>query len=70
MRKIEMLRQYDIRRLTSAGVVSPVVLRNMDIYDYHETVRTMRNPVALTAARFGVDTRTVSNALRDMNSPV
>lgn len=70
MKKIELLRKYDIRRLTRAGVVSPVVMRNMEMYDYYQSCRESRNPAALTAARFGVDTRTVSNAVRDMQGRV
>ena len=53
-----------------AGIVSPVVLRNMDMFDYYQTCIETRNPVALTACRFGVDTRTVSNAVRDMQQVV
>ncbi|MBD5131940.1 MAG: hypothetical protein HDT28_05035 [Clostridiales bacterium] len=70
MKKIELLRTYDIRRLVKAGIVSPVVLRNMDMFDYYQTCIETRNPVALTACRFGVDTRTVSNAVRDMQQVV
>lgn len=70
MKKIELLRQCDARRLAKAGIVSTVIVRNMEIYDYYQTKKTERNPTALTAARFGVDTRTVSNAVRDMQSRV
>ena len=70
MKKIELLKKYDIRRLAKAGIVSPVVVRNMDIYEYWKGRLSSRNPVALTAARFGVDTRTVSNAVKDMQSRV
>lgn len=70
MKKIDLLRTYDIRRLVKAGIVSPVVLRNMDMFEYYQSCHEMRNPVALTACRFRVDTRTVSNAVRDMQKPV
>lgn len=66
MKKIDVLRGYDMRRLARLGVVSPVVLRNMEIFDYYQQQKGKRNPVVLTACRFGVDTRTVSNAVRDM----
>lgn len=70
MKKIDLLRTYDIRRLVKAGIVSPVVLRNMNMFEYYQGRRSSRNPVALTAAHFGVDTRTVSNAVRDMQTRV
>ncbi len=70
MKKIDLLRQYDVKRLVKAGIVSPVLLRNMEIYEYYQGRKANRNPAALTAARFRVDTRTVSNAVRDMQTRV
>lgn len=68
-KKREILKEYDVKRLARMGVVPANVVRNMQMYDYYkEAKENARNPVALTAGKYGVDTRTVLRAVRDMET--